>query len=153
MYLKALKERDERIIRVESYYRFVEEIENGNCVLVPWCCDKECEEELKRRGGVEGEVGMDSNKDSKDISKDNTRDNKNNTSDNTRDNKRDDTRDNKNTRDNKDNTGDNKNNVLTTVPLGVKCMCIPYDNEDVSDKKCFNCNKSAKSLGLFGRSY
>ncbi|KAL2916905.1 hypothetical protein HK105_203684 [Polyrhizophydium stewartii] len=49
MYAKAKAERDSRVVRLESWDKFVETLNNKCLVLAPWCEEVSCEEDVKER--------------------------------------------------------------------------------------------------------
>ena len=49
MFAKAKKERDSHLIRLETWDKFVETLNNKNIVLTPWCEQVKCEESVKDR--------------------------------------------------------------------------------------------------------
>ncbi|KAJ3321546.1 hypothetical protein HDV06_004082 [Boothiomyces sp. JEL0866] len=49
MYQKAKKERDEHLVRLETWDNFVETLNNKNIILSPWCERVECEKDVKER--------------------------------------------------------------------------------------------------------
>ena len=58
LYDKALKERNERTIKVESFDELFRELNNKNIVLAPWCEESSCEEEIGEKTTIRenGEV-------------------------------------------------------------------------------------------------
>ncbi|KAJ3313849.1 hypothetical protein HDV04_001410 [Boothiomyces sp. JEL0838] len=49
MFQKAKKERDEHLVRLETWDNFVETLNNKNIILSPWCERVECEKDVKER--------------------------------------------------------------------------------------------------------
>jgi len=49
MFQKAKKERDERVKQVISWEEFMNELDQRNLCLAPWCNQQECEEKIKAR--------------------------------------------------------------------------------------------------------
>lgn len=49
MFKKAKNERDSRLVRLETWDKFVETLNNKCLVLAPWCEKVECEENVKER--------------------------------------------------------------------------------------------------------
>ncbi|KAI9293970.1 prolyl-tRNA synthetase [Neoconidiobolus thromboides FSU 785] len=49
MFNKAKKEYDEHVIRVEKWEDFVPALDSKSLVLIPWCEEVECEEDIKDR--------------------------------------------------------------------------------------------------------
>eukprot|EP00440_Ansanella_granifera_P053634 gb/GFBE01058145.1/.p1 GENE.gb/GFBE01058145.1/~~gb/GFBE01058145.1/.p1 ORF type:complete len:720 (+),score=260.86 gb/GFBE01058145.1/:1-2160(+) len=53
MYLAALKERDDRLATVDDWKNFSPELNAGKLVLIPFCGDKACEEQIKDKSKEE----------------------------------------------------------------------------------------------------
>ncbi|KAJ3276423.1 ribose-phosphate pyrophosphokinase 1 [Terramyces sp. JEL0728] len=49
MFQKAKKERDEHLVRLETWDSFVETLNNKNIILSPWCERVDCEKDVKER--------------------------------------------------------------------------------------------------------
>lgn len=49
MFNKAKKERDERLVRLETWDKFVETLNSKCMILAPWCEREKCEEDVKDR--------------------------------------------------------------------------------------------------------
>ncbi|OAJ37110.1 hypothetical protein BDV3_000156 [Batrachochytrium dendrobatidis] len=62
MFEKARKERDSRIVQLETWDKFVESLNNKCMVIAPWCEEVACEESVKERSSgsaTEGDEPMD----------------------------------------------------------------------------------------------
>merc|ERR1712137_942350 len=55
MYTKSLKERDDRLACVDEWKEFSPELNKGKMVLIPFCGDPACEEQIKDKTKEEAE--------------------------------------------------------------------------------------------------
>mmetsp|Transcript_16593 Transcript_16593/g.29051 ORF Transcript_16593/g.29051 Transcript_16593/m.29051 type:complete len:157 (+) Transcript_16593:1-471(+) len=55
---QARKERDSRVKIANSWEEFMKHLEGGNVVLCPWCTKSTCEDDAKKRSGIESKVSV-----------------------------------------------------------------------------------------------
>lgn len=53
MYAKALKARDEHVVKISTWSEFLDQLDKRNACLAPWCEDAECEKCIKNRSAAD----------------------------------------------------------------------------------------------------
>ncbi|KAL7721829.1 Proline--tRNA ligase [Entamoeba marina] len=53
MYAKALKQRDEHLVKVSTWKEFMDQLDQKCSVVTPWCLDGECEKVIKSRSSAD----------------------------------------------------------------------------------------------------
>ncbi|PRP88309.1 prolyl-tRNA synthetase [Planoprotostelium fungivorum] len=158
---KARRERDSHIKNITEWKQLVPELDNRNIVMAPWCQDKECEEQIKKRSTIEAAAAATASKKKKRGGRGKKEEEKKEgekkegEGEKKEEEKKEEKKEEEKKEVNKDGT-DNENKEETFEPLssGAKSLCLPYQQpEGIEGKKCIGCEKEAKIWCLFGRSY
>ena len=127
-------------LRQVTEWKFVLKALDDNCiVLIPWCKEDACENEMKKKTAEHGEKEMEKFKAK--MAKRAAKKNKKKSTEEQLEQVKLEADD------------EEQEDVVMPVSMGMKSLCMPLDQPVEQLEKCVGCGKQALIWGLFGRSY